>query len=158
MVRPAPWRDRHRHQLRLSPGEVAVRRCVDAEIAAQLATVEQERAKEIDVVRRLGVWHGDVIVFDRFADVGARSPGFLGYLLFPTCLYAASATRTTDSIKISVGVNPWTKQTRRHDIGELCARYGGGGHAVVGGVTLRGDEVARAKETLASLVRDLAGP
>lgn len=138
---------------RASLAEVAQR----PEIAAQLATVEQERAKEIDVVRRLGVWHGDVIVFDRFADVGARSPGFLGYLLFPTCLYAASATRTTDSIKISLGVNPWTQQARRHDIGELCARYGGGGHAVVGGVTLRGDEVARAKETLANLVRDLAG-
>jgi hypothetical protein len=126
-------------------------------IAAQLAIVEQERAKEIDQVRRLGVWHGDVIVFDRFADVGARSPGFLGYLLFPSCLYAVSGTRTASSIKISVGVNPWTKQPRRHDIGELCARYGGGGHAVVGGVTLRGDELPRAKDTLARLVRDLAG-
>jgi nanoRNase/pAp phosphatase (c-di-AMP/oligoRNAs hydrolase) len=66
-----------------------------------------------------------------------------------------SATRAVDSIKISVGVNPWTKTPRRHDIGELCARYGGGGHAVVGGVTLRGDEVARAHETLAALIRDL---
>jgi hypothetical protein len=138
---------------RASLAEVAAR----PELQAQLAQVEEERAKEIDVVRRLGVWHGDVIVFDRFSDLGARSPGFIGYLMFPTCLYAASATRTHDSIKISVGVNPWNKHDRRHDIGELCAKYGGGGHAVVGGVTLRGDEVARAKETLANIVRDLAG-
>ena len=136
-----------------SLAEVAAR----PEIAAPLAAIEEERARELDVVKKLGVWHGDVIVFDRFADSGARSPGFLGYLLFPTCLYAVSGTRTADSIKISAGVNPWVKgKQRRHDIGELCAKYGGGGHAVVGGVTLRGDEVARAKETLANLVRDLA--
>ncbi len=138
---------------RASLAEVAAR----PEIAAQLAKVEEERARELDQVRKLGVWHGDVVVFDRFADVGARSPGFLGYLLFPTCLYVVSGTRTPDSIKITVGVNPWTTQKRRHDIGELCAKYGGGGHAVVGGVTLRGDELARAQETLASLVRELAG-
>jgi nanoRNase/pAp phosphatase (c-di-AMP/oligoRNAs hydrolase) len=95
-------------------------------------------------------------VFDRFEELGARSPGFLGYLLFPTCLYAVSATRTTSSIKISVGVNPWTSAVRRHDIGELCARHGGGGHAVVGGVTLRAEELPRARETLSQIVRELA--
>lgn len=136
-----------------SLAEVAAR----PELAPALATVEEERARELEVVKRIGVWHGDVIVFDRFADAGARSPGFLGYLLFPTCLYTVSGTRTADSIKISVGVNPWTKQVRRHDIGALCAHYGGGGHAVVGGITLRGDELPRARETLAKLVADLAG-
>ncbi len=126
------------------------------EVAAQLAAVEAERARELEGVRRLGVWHGDVIVFDRIGDPGARSPGFLGYLLFPTCLYTVSATRTPTSIKISVGTNPWGPARRRHDIGELCARYGGGGHAVVGGVTLRPDELSRAEETLRAIVCELA--
>ncbi|MDX2093097.1 MAG: hypothetical protein SFX73_34965 [Kofleriaceae bacterium] len=137
---------------RASLAEVAAR----PEIAPALKAVEEERARELDDVKRLGVWAGDVIVFDRFSDVGARSPGFLGYLLFPTALYAVSATRTAQSIKISVGVNPWAGKPRRHDIGELCARHGGGGHAVVGGVTLRGDELARAQATLASIVKELA--
>ncbi len=137
-----------------SLAEVAAR----PDVAAQLAAVETERARELDAVKQLGVWHGDVVVFDRFDDVGARSPGFLGYQLFPTALYNISATRTPTSIKISVGVNPWTTKQRRHDIGELCARYGGGGHAVVGGVTLRPEELPRARETVAALVRDLAGP
>ena len=136
---------------RASLAEVAAR----PEVAPQLAAVEAERARELEAVARLGVWHGDVIVFDRFADAGARSPGFLGYLLYPTCLYAVSGTRMAQSIKISVGVNPWATRPRRHDIGELCARYGGGGHAVVGGVTLRPDELARAKTTMAELVREL---
>jgi hypothetical protein len=127
------------------------------EIAPQLAAVETERAREMEALKRIVVWHGDVVVFDRFADVGARSPGFLGYLLFPSCRYQIAATRTQDSIKITVGVNPWTKQSREHDIGALCAKYGGGGHAVVGGVTLRGDELPRARATLDALVRELAG-
>jgi len=137
---------------RSSLEEVAAR----PEIAPQLAAVEAERAGERAAVTALGVWHGDVVVFDRLDRVGARSPGFLGYQLFPDALYNVSATRTATSIKISVGVNPWTTGTRRHDIGELCARYGGGGHAVVGGVTLRADETARAKDTVAAIVRDLA--
>jgi hypothetical protein len=125
------------------------------EVAPALAAVADERERELAAVKKLGVWHDDVIVFDRFDDVGARSPGFLGYLLFPRCLYVVSGTRTPTSIKITVGVNPWTSQPRRHDIGELCSRYGGGGHAVVGGVTLRGDELPRARETIVQMVREL---
>ncbi|MDQ3369634.1 MAG: phosphoesterase [Myxococcota bacterium] len=137
---------------RASLAEVAER----PEVAAQLAAVEAERMRELEVVQQLGVWHGDVVVFDRFADIGARSPGFLAYLLYPTCLYTVSATRTAETIKISVGMNPWAGKPRRHDIGELCARHGGGGHAVVGGVTLRADELPRAQATFAAIIGELA--
>jgi hypothetical protein len=138
---------------RESLAEVAAR----PEIAAQLAQVSAERSQELDAVKRLGVWHDDVVVFDRFDDLGARSPGFLGYLLFPRCAYVVTGTRNDNNIKITVGVNPWSKPPVRRgiDIGSLCAKYGGGGHAVVGGVTLRADELPRARETVANLVRDL---
>jgi hypothetical protein len=132
--------------------EVAAR----PELRAQLDAIGEERSRELDAVEKLGVWHGDVVVFDRIDDVGARSPGFLGYQLFPTALYTVSATSTPTTIKISVGVNPWTPAQRRHDIGEMCARYGGGGHAVVGGVTLRADELPRARATIAAIVKELA--
>jgi len=129
------------------------------ELVPQLAAIEDAREREIAAVEGLGVWHGDVIVFDRFDDVGARNPGFLGYLLYPHALYAASGTRSQTSIKITAGLNPWTTSPReaRVDVGALCARYGGGGHAAVGGVTLRADELPRARETLAKLVGELAG-
>jgi hypothetical protein len=125
------------------------------ELAPQLAAVEAERMREMGEVEKLGEWHGGVIVFDRLTDLGARSPGFLGYKLFPTCTYAVTGTRTASSIKITAGVNPWNPAPRRHDVGELCARLGGGGHAVVGGVTLRGDELERARTTIAALVTEL---
>lgn len=125
------------------------------EIAEELRAVERERAHELEELQRLGVWRGDVVVFDRFDEPGARSPGFLGYLLYPTCLYQVAGTIAAQSIKLSVGVNPWTKHRRRHDLGALCARYGGGGHAVVGGITLRPDELDRAKQTMAAIVAEL---
>ena len=137
---------------RASLAEIAAR----PEIAAELATVEAERARDLDAIRRIGVWHGDVIVFDRFNDLGARSPGFLGYFLYPSCLYAVSGTRHAQSIKISAGVNPWSHVPRRHDIGALCARFGGGGHAAVGGITLGHDEVTRARETMAAVIHELS--
>jgi hypothetical protein len=138
---------------RESLAEVAAR----PEIAAQLTQVADERARELHAVQRLGQWHDDVIVFDRFDDVGARSPGFLGYLLFPRCAYAVTGTRTTANIKITVGANPWPAAPVRRavDIGALCAKYGGGGHAVVGGITLRSDELPRARQSVAQLVREL---
>jgi len=125
------------------------------EIARELAQIEAARARELEAIQRLGVWAGDVIVFDRFDEPDARSPGFLGYLLFPSALYSVTGTRNAQSIKISVGVNPWAGKPRRHDIGALCARHGGGGHAVVGGVTLAPDELPRAQATLAAIVREL---
>jgi nanoRNase/pAp phosphatase (c-di-AMP/oligoRNAs hydrolase) len=96
-------------------------------------------------------------VFDRFDDLGARNPGFLGYWLFPESLYAVAGTRTAQTIKITVGLNKWTSSPRKPtiDVGALCARFGGGGHAVVGGITLRGDELERARETIEQLVIEL---
>jgi hypothetical protein len=126
------------------------------EVAAEIAVVETERTRDLEEIRRIGEWHGEVVAFDRFDDPGARSPGFLGYLLFPTCLYAVSGTQHGQNIKISVGVNPWSKQPRRHDIGALCARFGGGGHAAVGGVTLGPHEIGRGRATMTAIVHELA--
>jgi hypothetical protein len=134
-----------------SLAEIAAR----PDVAAQIVAIQAERTRELDAIGRLAVWHGDVVVLDRFAEPGARSPGFLPYLLFPDSVYSVSGTRSAQGIKISVGVNPWTKSPRRHDIGEMCARYGGGGHAVVGGVTLRPDELDRAQHTMAAIIAEL---
>lgn len=127
------------------------------ELVAQVAAIQARRAHELEAVQKLGVWHDDVIVFDRLAEVGARSPGFLAYVVFPRSLYAVAASRTATTIKISVGMNPWTTASRRPpiDVGALCSRLGGGGHASVGGITLRADEMDRARQTVAELVREL---
>ncbi len=139
---------------RASLAEVAAR----PDVAPTIREVEQDRARDLEAMQDLGVWHGDVVVFDRLAELGARNPGFLGYLLYPACQYTVSGTRSETAIRISVGVNPWSGLPRRHDIGAMCARHGGGGHAVVGGVTLRTDELPRARATLAAMVSELTTP
>jgi hypothetical protein len=71
---------------------------------------------------------------------------FIGYDLFPDARYTVVVSKDAKRTKVSVGSNPWGKVPRTHDISALCGRYGGGGHPVVGAVTLppgRLDEARR---------------
>jgi hypothetical protein len=47
--------------------------------------------------------------------------------------------------KVSVGYNPWSGSERKHDISQICQRYGGGGHAVVGAIALGPNDAERAR-------------
>jgi hypothetical protein len=57
--------------------------------------------------------------------------------------------------KISVGFNPWSLQPRRHNLASICERYNGGGHAVVGAISYRPDEIQRARETAREIAAEL---
>jgi hypothetical protein len=94
---------------------------------------------------------GDVVVFDLLDHPDLPAPGFAAYALFPTCRYTIAASRGHGAIKIAVGYNPWCGVPREHDIGALCQSLGGGGHAVVGGVTLEPGETSRARATVVTL-------
>jgi hypothetical protein len=130
---------------------------------AQLPEVEtavrkflEERDQSIAELRRVAVHAGDLVSLDLLASPGLRAPGLLGYLLFPRCRYLVSAVASTIAVRISVGHNPWAGVAPSHHIGELCQRFGGGGHLGVGGVTLGPHEVDRGRSILHSLVRALA--
>ncbi len=61
---------------------------------------------------------------------------FIAYDLFPDARYTVVVSKDPKRTKVSVGSNPWPVVPRTHDISKLCERYGGGGHPVVGAVTL----------------------
>jgi hypothetical protein len=65
--------------------------------------------------------------------------------------------RLKNAAKISVGYNPWSGKPCEFDISAICARYGGGGHAVVGAVQLKPQEIDRAREIALAIVRELGG-
>jgi nanoRNase/pAp phosphatase (c-di-AMP/oligoRNAs hydrolase) len=44
---------------------------------------------------------------------------------------------------------------RTHNIAAICARYGGGGHEVVGAISLKAGEVERAREIAKEIVAEL---
>jgi len=124
-----------------------IRPGLDAAIAAR------DRQRALVGVR--GRWRGDVVALDLADEVEAITPGFLGYELYPECRYAVSITRSHQAVKIAVGWNPWGPP-RRHDVGALCERFGGGGHAAVGGVTLAPDQLGRGRAAVAQIVATLA--
>lgn len=98
---------------------------------------------------------GGNVLFD-LLDEDLPAPGFSAYDLFPDCTYTITLGRTVTTVKVGVGWNPWGPKALAHDLGALCERLGGGGHASVGGVTLPGDDDHRARNVAAALVAALA--
>jgi hypothetical protein len=78
-----------------------------------------------------------VVAFVNYEDRPC-TPGlkFAPYLLEPDMTYAIAMTKGAGFMKLLVGSNPWRPEARKHDISKICERYGGGGHAVVGGISL----------------------
>jgi nanoRNase/pAp phosphatase (c-di-AMP/oligoRNAs hydrolase) len=57
--------------------------------------------------------------------------------------------------KISVGCNPWRGERRTANIASICGRYGGGGHPVVGAVSLTAAELPRTRQIAAEISAEL---
>jgi len=103
-----------------------------------------------------GEVRGEVVLFDLVGrDLG--SPGLTAYDLFPRCAYTVTVLANESAVKVGVGWNPWGPGVRRHDLGALCARHGGGGHAVVGGVTLPPGTVREGRAVAGAIVAELLG-
>jgi hypothetical protein len=122
-----------------------------AEIAAEpwitgpLAPVLERHRAAVEVVRRQARVDGPVVTVD-LGDTGIESANkFIAYDLFPAAAYTVVVTRDPKRAKVSVGSNPWARPARPHDILKLCERYGGGGHPVVGAVSLGPDRLDDAR-------------
>jgi len=98
---------------------------------------------------------GGVVTFDLADQPLEAFNKFIAYELHPEARYTVAVTRSKHRSKVSVGSNPWSKVPRTHDIAALCARYGGGGHPVVGAVSFGVDEVERARQVAAEIAATL---
>ena len=130
-----------------------------AEMAAEpyvkdaLAPILARHHRGIDVVRARSRYEHGVVSFD-VADDGLDGYNkFIPYFLFPDCHYVVGVSLSPTRAKVSVGSNPWASARRTVNIAELCERYGGGGHPVVGAVSLPVGELARAR-TVATEIAD----
>ena len=133
-----------------------------AEIAAEpwvtgpLAPVLERHRAAIDVIRRLARVDRGVVSVD-LAGSGIESANkFIAYDLFPQAAYTVVVTRDAKRAKVSVGSNPWARPARPHDISKICERYGGGGHPVVGAVSLAPDRLDDARRIAREIVATLA--
>jgi hypothetical protein len=126
----------------------------DAYVKGALVPVLEQHRRNIDSIRAAARLEGGVVFFD-VADqnIGAFNK-FIAYYLFPQARYAVGLTAAARA-KISVGSNPWSTTPRTHAINEICERYGGGGHPVVGAVTLPRGDLERARKIAGEIVSEL---
>jgi hypothetical protein len=135
-----------------------------AEIAAApwaaeaLAPILSRHREALDAVRGRARLEGGVVTFDLAGTPIESANKFLSYFLFPAASYTVVVTRDAKRSKVSVGSNPWARPARPHDISKLCERYGGGGHPVVGAVSLPPDRLEDARRVAAEIAATLRSP
>ena len=83
---------------------------------------------------------------------------FVPYYLHPESIYSVGLSKSSFRVKVSVGSNPWAPVPRTHNIAKICERYGGGGHAVVGAVSFKPEEVEKARAAVREIVAELSTP
>lgn len=98
---------------------------------------------------------GDVVLVDLSDEIREVVGKFVTYALFPQSSYSVILTRGRSKLKLSIGFNPWSTRPRYHDISAICARHGGGGHAVVGAVALPVADLERARQTAIDIAKEL---
>jgi hypothetical protein len=96
-----------------------------------------------------------VVYFDLDGYDGEGYNKFIPYYLFPDSVYTVSVSPSSFRTKISVGSNPWAKVELKHNLASICERYGGGGHARVGAISLAPGALPQARAIAAQIVAEL---
>lgn len=117
----------------------------------------QKHERFVQRVRAKGERRGRVVFVDLTESVLETVGKFVTYALFPDSVYSVIVGRLRSGPKISVGYNPWSGSPLDTDISAICARYGGGGHPVVGGIAFAQNEIDRARNIANLIANELAG-
>ncbi|MFZ0064021.1 MAG: hypothetical protein WAL47_18465 [Pyrinomonadaceae bacterium] len=126
------------------------------EVQRRFRPIQEQHLTTLEAVRRKAVFADRVVRFDLVDEGYEGFNKFIPYYLYPDTTYSVALTRGSVRTKISVGSNPWAPVPRTHNIAKICERYGGGGHAVVGAISFRPDEVERARIALQEIVLELS--
>jgi hypothetical protein len=127
-------------------------------VKARLEPIMDEHWRTAEVIRKRATEDRGVVTFD-LAGTGIEGYNkFIPYYYHPETTYVVSVSQSPYRTKISVGSNPWSPRPRTRNIAAICERYGGGGHAVVGAVSLRPDELELAREYAAEIASELRFP
>ena len=127
------------------------------QIREALGPVLDQHRRVIEHFRRRLVLQEGVAYADLTEDGVDGFNKFIPYHLHPGVRYTVVLTRTPRRAKVSVGSNPWSRPDPLINIADLCARYGGGGHPVVGAVTMPPDALPRARQASLEIAAVLRG-
>jgi len=125
------------------------------EITSRLGPIKTRHAAFAERMAQVGEQVRDVAWFDLSESPVDTVAKFVGYKLFPTAMYSVVLSRSPKRVKVSVGFNPWAKKERKHNIAQICERYGGGGHPVVGAISVPPHEMPRAQTIAREIIAAL---
>jgi hypothetical protein len=133
--------------------EVAAR----PEVGSRYRPLGRKHDRYVDRVKTSSRRQGRVVFVDLTEEVLDTVGKFVTYALFPDSVYSVVIGLLKHGPKISVGYNPWSGRPRDADISSICARYGGGGHPVVGGIAFSNAEIDHARSVAREIAAELAG-
>ncbi len=125
------------------------------EIQTKLKPILQRHRQMIELIKEKSNYSRGVVSFDLSEQLVDGYNKFIPYYFYPQTTYNVSLTQSAFRTKISVGSNPWSPRPRYHNIAEICERYGGGGHAVVGAVSLKPEDLAKGKKIMREIIEEL---
>lgn len=122
------------------------------EIQERLEPILERHWETVELIKERAVYDRGVVSFD-LTDTNIDGYNkFIPYYFYPETTYNVALTQSDFRTKISVGSNPWSPRPRLHNIAEICERYGGGGHAVVGAVSLKRDDLELGKRYMKEII------
>jgi hypothetical protein len=125
------------------------------DVTSLFAPLFEQHQHTLRSIERCARFDQGVVEIDLVGSGDDRYNKFIPYFLYPEARYCVAVTAGASRSKISVGSNPWARVPRTHDIAALCARYGGGGHPVVGAVSLPPAEIDRARTVASEIAATL---
>jgi hypothetical protein len=125
------------------------------EIQQRLTPILEQHWNTVEIIKERATYDRGVVYFDLTDTAIEGYNKFIPYYFYPETTYVVSLSQSEFRTKISVGSNPWAPRPRTHNIAEICERYGGGGHAVVGAVSLKPDELEKGRQIVKEIIAEL---
>ena len=129
-----------------------------ADVRKRFAALHTKHEQALEAVRARAREADGVVVYDLSDTRLDAINKFIPYYLFPDCRYMVGVSLSDTRAKVSVGSNPWSAVPRQHNLARICERYGGGGHAVVGAISLAPGEIERARQAAQEIADELRRP
>ena len=129
-----------------------------ADVQAAYGPMQKSNEAFVELVRTHAAEEGGVVLVDLLDLPLEAAAKFVTYSLYPSSSYSVLVTRGASKCKISIGYNPWSRHPRLHNIAAICERHGGGGHPVVGAISLGPDRAADARRIAHEIAAELRQP
>jgi len=124
-------------------------------VAPLITPLLERHQRSIEIVRQRAECRDRTVFYD-IADQELEGYNkFIPYYLHPECLYSVGLSKSSFRSKVSVGSNPWARADQLVNLAEICERYGGGGHARVGAISFRPDQLQTARTAAQEIVAEL---